>query len=287
MNRKLKNWVTIFKTIKYGKKGLLTYFNYLNDNTHPNHQKQDHSIIDFGMSWKQIFSNIVSKIEKRDTQNLLNGKGGRRSSKYGQSVTLNIPQQISDKDLKNIADKVIFNFYKQIHKKEKLFKDTKDWKQFKNDYIFYNVHKQNQGSQTQFNFILSEHINDKKLDLSKKQYSYLFKTISNEVLKDFGIDHNQYNIQNKFKENKNTKLYKQNKLDTLLNEVQEQKLQYNFYLDRLKYIETDTDKTLKIYLNRLEKAVIENDNVKIEKLERQIKKRTQKLNIDIADFPHP
>lgn len=287
MNRKLKNWVTIFKSIKYAKLGLLTYFHYLNDDNHPNHQKQDHTIVNFGMDWKKIFSNIVSKIEKRDTQNLLNGKGGRKSSKYAQSVTLNIPLQIDDKDLKTIADKIVFNFYKQIHKKENLFATNEDWKKFKNDYIFYNVHKQTNGSQTQFNFILSEIINDKKLDLSKKRYSYLFKTISNEILKEHGIDHNQYTIQNKYKENSNTKLYKQNKLDTLISEVQEQKEQYNFYLDRLKHIEADTDKTLKIYLNRLEKAVTNNDTPKIEKLERQIKKRTKKLNIDIADFPHP
>lgn len=287
MNRKLKNWVSIFRSVKNGKKGLLTYFNYLSDNNHPNHQKSSHRIIDLGIDWKHIFSNTVSKIEKRDTTNLLKGKGGRRSSKYGQSITLNIPYKIADKDLKTIADKIVFNFYKEIHKKEKLFKSNEDWKKFKNDYIFYNAHKQEEGSQTQFNFILCELIDDKKLDLSKKKYSYLFKTISNEVLKEHGIDHNNYTIEKKYKENSNTKLYKQNKLDILIDEVQEQKQQYNFYLDRLKHIEADTDKTLKIYLNRLEKAVIEKDTPKVEKLENQIQHRIKKLNIDIDNFPSP
>jgi hypothetical protein len=287
MNRKLKNWVTIFRSVKNGKKGLLTYFNYLNDDNHINNQKSSHRIIDLGVDWKRIFSNIASLIEQRDTKNLLNKKGGRRTSKYAQSITLNLPLKVEDKHLKQIADKIVFRFYKHINKQEKLFKSNEEWNSFKNDYIYYNVHKQDEGSQTQFNFILSEVVGNKKLDLSKKKYSYLFKTISNEVLKEFGIDNNRYIIEKKFKENKNTKLYKQNKLDTLISETEELKSDYNHIINQLKGLEEDTDKTLKVYLNRLEKAVIANDIKKVEKLEHQIKHRVKKLNIDIDNFPSP
>lgn len=287
MNGRLKNWITIFKSIKNGKKGLLTYLNYLNNDNHQNHLKSGHKIINFNNNWQNIFSNIVSKIEDRETKKLLNGKGGRTATKFGQSVTLNIPYIIDEQKIKPIADKIILEFYKQIHKKEKLFSKKEEWTKFKNDLLYYNVHQQPNGSKTQFNFILSEYIGDKKLDLSKKKYSYLFKTVSNSILKEYGYDNNNYTIQNQHKQSKNTKIYKQNQLDSLIEDVEEQKQQYNFYLDRLKNIEDDTDKTLKVYLNRLKNAAEDNDTPKIEKLERQIKIRTKKLNIDLADFPHP
>ena len=246
MNNKLKNWITIFKSVKNGKKGLLTYLNYLNNDNHQNHLKSGHEIINFGKDWKQIFSNIVSKVEQRDTQNLLSGKGGRRASKYGQSITLNIPYQIEEQYLEKIANKIILQFYKQIHKKEKLFKNNDSWKQFKNDLLFYNVHKQPEGSKTQFNFILSEYVGNKKLDLSKKKYSYLFKTVSNEVLKEFGIDNNNYTIKKQHKENSNTKIYKQNKLDTLIEQNKEKYEDYIFLLNKLKSLDLDIDKTIHI-----------------------------------------
>jgi len=285
LNNKLKNWVTIFKSIKNGKRGLLTYLNYLNNDNHSNHLKNGHKIINFNKDWKNIYSNITTKVEQRDTQNLLNGKGGRRASKYAQSITLNIPYEIDTKDLEPIANKILLNFYKQIHKKEKLFKNNSSWKQFKNDFIFFNVHQQPNGSKTQFNFVLSEIIEDKKLDLSKKKYSYLFKTILNEVLKDFGIDNNNYTIKKQHKENSNTKIYKQNKLDTLIEQNKEQYEDYIFLLNKLKALDLDIDKTIHIYKNRLEKSIIEQDKTKMEKLNNQIKKRLSKLKIDISEFP--
>jgi len=284
LNNKLKNWITIFKSIKNGKKGLLTYLNYLTNNNHQNHLKSGHKIINFKNDWKKIYSNICSQIEKRDTVNLLNGKGGRRASKYGQSITLNIPYEINTKDLEPIINKILFRFYKQIHKKEKLFKNNDSWKQFKNNFIFYNVHKQPQGSKTQFNFVLSEIIEDKKLDLSKKKYSYLFKTVSNEVLKEFGIDNNNYNIKKQYKQHKNTKIYKENQLDTLIEQNKDQYQDYIFLLNKLKSLDLDIDKTIHIYKNRLEKSIIEQDKTKMEKLNNQIKKRLSKLKIELEDF---
>jgi len=105
------------------------------------------------------------------------------------------------------------------------------------------------------------------------------------VLKEFGIDNNNYTIKKQHKENSNTKIYKQNKLDTLIEQNKEQYEEYIFLLNKLKALDLDIDKTIHIYKNRLEKSIIEQDKTKMEKLNNQIKKRLSKLKIDISEFP--
>ncbi len=282
MNKRLKNWITIFKSLKNGKKGLLTYLNYLHNDNHSNHLKNGHKIINIhNNSWQNVFSNIVSKIQKRETEKILRGKGGRTASKYGQSITLNIPHILEDKNLKDIADKIVFEFYKQIHSKEKLFYKKGEWSKFKNDLLYYNVHQQPSGSKTQFNFILSEHIGDKKLDLSQKKYSYLFKTISSEILKEYGYDINNYTIQKTHKQNNNTKIYKQNKLDNLLDNVEKQKQTLK---QQIEQINTNTNETIKklekrvsTYLLRMDTAIEEQNQDKFDKNKLLVDKNIEKL----------
>lgn len=95
MSRKLKNWITIAKTIKSGKNGLLTYLRYLTNNNHKNHIKDGHSIRNF-QSMQKVFLNMCIPLEVAHTKQLLKGVGGKPPNKYGHSFTINFPFSFKD-----------------------------------------------------------------------------------------------------------------------------------------------------------------------------------------------
>ena len=246
----MKNWTVKFKTIKNKQQGLFNYMSYLTNDNHKNHNKEGHNIINvLENDYKHYFINLSNLIEEEQKTKIMNGVGGRPNSKYGQSITLNLTFHLQEDDYKKIGDKILLKFIKSLNKTEGLKINTDMFNQMKKDLLYYNIHTQNTGSKTQFNFVLPETFNNKKLDLSKKKYSYLFKIISNEVLREFGHDIDSYEFDNKYKQYKSIKDYKMNKIDTLLTNFkdlyQEHKEDYKEFLKDFNTIDTYLKRTSK------------------------------------------
>lgn len=287
--RKLKNYVTIFKTIKNGSNGLITYLRYLTDEQHSNHRKSGHIIVNM-KSWQRVASNIIAQTEQQNIQRLLRRKKGRKSSKTGHSITLNVPHKIDSDTAKRIMNRLLWEYMKAINEHENLNMDKEQIKQHVKDFIFYNIHIQPSGSKTQFNFVMSEYINNKKLDLSKRKYSHIFKLMSNEVLKEFGFDHTFYQIKQSekkvAKKRQTIKQYKSAHLDEQLKDVQFQKEfeikrlkeQFESYLDSL---DVKIQKRLNTYMKRIDDASKDNNREKFDKYAKLVDKALKKASMEV------
>ncbi|MCX6076570.1 MAG: hypothetical protein NTW78_06735 [Campylobacterales bacterium] len=127
---------------------------------------------------------------------------------------------------------------------------------------FYNIHKQNEGSKTQFNFVLTEYIKDIKIDLSKKKFSYLLKNIGIEVLRNKGYEINDYVIKTTKPPAKKKIPINKSKLDKQKDALNEYKSSIDTILEDL---EEKVEKRVLIYLNRMDKALEENNQEKFDK----------------------
>ena len=310
----IKNWTTTFKSVKRNK--YKNYIAYLQNDNHSNH-KENHKIVDFELDTNRILVNNLKLLENQMYKNLLKNKGGRPLTSMGVSVVLSLPERFENKKkLQIFINNFLKSYYIDICKMEKLNSTSKGFQNWKKN-IFYNVHLKDSGSKTQFNFtfpnfIASEildqekgflkdkitHIEQKKIDMTQKKFSYLFKNIANkQVLKKFGLDVRTYEkksektmkykqSQNYYKTNKKVQEL-ENKKNILQNEViklEEQKSKAIQYITKsnvkMKNFEKNMikDKTLRTYLNRLEKALNEGDTVKINKGVEKLKNRNCKVN---------
>ncbi|MEA2018837.1 MAG: hypothetical protein U9N59_10355, partial [Campylobacterota bacterium] len=112
----MKNYIVKFKNVK-GKNGLSKMVNYLFSENHSSHSKT--KIINVGRTTKKDF--ISSVIEKENSNSLKvqqQRKGGRPSSFYGKSITLNFPPTVWADILKNpiIINDILKEVYKDISK---------------------------------------------------------------------------------------------------------------------------------------------------------------------------
>ena len=262
MNRRLKNWVTIAKSVKNGRKGLLTYLRYLTNNQHQNHLKEGHVIRNF-QKVDKVFLNMCVPIEKAHNKQLLKGTGGRAPSKGGHSFTVNFPFHYkSAKEEKGAIQTIIYRFFARVAASQNL--------KIERDYIvkhiqennFYNVHRQKTGSKTQFNFVLTEYLQNSKLDLSKKKYLLLLKNIGIEVAREKGYEINDYFI-------KSDKPISKIKVPANKYKLTKQKEALESYKEEIDSILDDlaqnVEKRLLIYLKRMESAIEEADIKKFEK----------------------
>lgn len=187
----MANWFTRFETIKKGKSGLANYINYLKDEKANSHLNNGHKILNI-ISKDSNFSNMCNVVDNAYNNKILNKKGGRPPSKFGQSIVVAFPFEVEDEKCKELAKSIISNFVIDIFKSENINEEQR--KYYINNLTFMNIHKKNEGSRTQINIVLSEYLsNDIKIDLSKKKYSNALKNVVNQqVKKVLNINRNEY-----------------------------------------------------------------------------------------------
>lgn len=272
----MKNWTTIFKSVKKGQNGLINYSNYLRNDNHDNHNDQNHKIINFQNKQEQNerLKNMIRLVQEKQLEKKFTGKvGGGSIRKFGHSITLNLPFEVEDpKKLKLLTTSILNSFISKINKLENLNISQKDYDNYSKNRVFYNVHQKDTGSKTQLNYILSEYLKDNvKIDLSKKKYSYLFKKVSNEKVKEIlGIDILDYEFENNPKQQKkqNQDFYKyKQELDSIRKQ----------YLNLLDDLEEKVSKRLNNYLTRMEKSIEEMDKDKFEKNKKYIEKNLKEI----------
>ncbi len=274
MNKRLKNWITIGKTIKNGKQGLLTYLRYLTNNQHKNHLKDSHQIRSF-KNYQDIFLNMCVPLEQAHTKQLLKGVGGKPPSKYGHSFTINFPFHFKDKKQeKSAIQSILLKFFTNISNSNDLGMSRDQIIEHIQSNNFYNIHRQDEGSMTQFNFVLSEYIKDIKIDLSKKKFSYLLKNIGIEVARAKGYDINKYAI-------KTDKPPTKKRTPTNHYKIALQKERLNDYKNKIDYILDDLadniEKRLNIYIGRMATALEELNEEKFEKNRLLVEKNLNKV----------
>ena len=274
MNRKLKNWITIGKTITAGKNGLLTYLRYLTNNKHKNHDKENHTIRNF-QNMEKIFLNMCVPLEEAHTKQLLKGAGGKPPSKYGHSFTINFPFHFKDdNEEKSAIQAILLKFFTDLNSANNLNMSREEIIEHIQNNNFYNIHKQNEGSKTQFNLVLTEYIKDLKLDLSKKKFSYLLKNIGIEVARNKGYEINNYVI-----ETTNPPAKKRTPISHY--KVDKQKEALNVYKSSIDTILDDladnVEKRILIYFGRMEKAIEENNQEKFDKNKDLVEKNLESV----------
>jgi len=325
----LKNWTITFKGIKKSKGGFSAYLKYLGNNNHKNHIKENHKIINF----KEHEANKVMVenqriLDQMNYKKILNGKGGRPSTSYGISAVISFPFKVSSEEkLKKFKDELIKEYYKDLCRMNKVSANMESFKRYKK-LIFCNIHIKDKGSQTQINLILPHYLphtkkelekhlwKDKeihkqhilKIDMSQKKYSFLLKTVNNQVTKSIlGIDNLEY-IPIETKKGKRKKLneiYKQQNEDLkaqneqLEENIKIMKEQIQQFDKRVNHINRQIqifeqakidDKTIKKYRNRFENALRNGDLDKTkENLERMENRSKKVINYNskklaIADY---
>ncbi|MCX6075433.1 MAG: hypothetical protein NTW78_00940 [Campylobacterales bacterium] len=202
-------------------------------------------------------------LEVAHTKQLLKGVGGKPPNKYGHSFTINFPFSFKDdKKEKSAIQSILLKFFTNLIDANNLDMKREDIINHIQDNNFYNIHKQEQGSMMQFNFVLSEYIKDVKLDLSKKKYSFLLKNIAIEVARAKGYDINEYVIKTNKPTAKKKIPINKSKLDKQRDALNEYKSSIDTILEDL---EEKVEKRVLIYLNRMDKALEENNQEKFDK----------------------
>jgi len=278
MNRKLKNWIVIGKSVKSGKKGLLTYLTYLTNNQHKNHDKESHEIINF-QNQEEVFINMCKLVEDRQTKQLLYKNGGRPSNKFGHSFTINFPFKFdSAQQEKKLIQNLLYRFFRELNESENLKMSREDIIEHLKNNNFYNIHRQDKGSQTQFNFVLTEYVNNNKIDLSKKKYSYLLKNISNEMTRKIGFDINKYEMEKK------TEKPQRKRVKTSYYKVDKQKEKLEEYKNNIDIILEDTiekiQKRVLIYLDRMAASIEDKNEEKFNKNKELLEKNIEKIKVE-------
>ena len=99
MGKRLENWFIRFVTIKNGVKGLINIANYVFDDSHINHQKNEHQIVAFEKHPRTVLKNMLFIQKKKELETVLKRKGGRPAT-YGKSLLISFPSEIklSDQD---------------------------------------------------------------------------------------------------------------------------------------------------------------------------------------------
>lgn len=285
----INSFVVKFKGLKKGGKGLNTYLSYLNDNNHPNHVKEGHEIVNF-KNWKLTYQTLKEETEKRYLETMEKGKGGRPPTKYGQSITINLPFHLQDKqEQKEVSNKIINNFLTYLNKEYKLNMSKDDLIRYKKELLFYNLHIQPKGSMTQINIVMSEIFKGKKIDLSKKRNSFNLKMITNKILKQYGHDIEDYhNKQEKKKRPYSIQDHKTQQLENLLKREEQDHQETENELKRVREIREELEetlgelsKTVNIYLNRVKKGLEEENYHKVDRnlnlLEERLKKEGKEV----------
>lgn len=278
----LKNWTTIFKSVKGGSDGLFKYLRYLNNDESPSHTTQGHRIINFGQEWQEVYQHMHFTVEQAQLNKRMNGRrGGGNYRKYGHSITINFPFDVSDDRLKSIGKKMLLQFFLELKKFGELdgFSQS-DWEYYQKHMCFWNVHKKQKGSKTQFNYVLSEFVGNHKFDFSKKKYSFLMKNVSDRVLEDFGYRRSEYQVK-EAKRGKRKKI-SEYKINQTLQRLNDYKDQIDVAVDD---ISLKVQKRIQVYLNRMEKAIAERDQEKFDKNRELIEKNLAKVMEDKAKIP--
>ena len=288
----LKNWTTTFNKIDTKQGGLLNYLNYLKNDNHNNHSSDNHKIINYSSrDIKQIYINNLKILEEENHKKILNGKGGRTSKSMGVSVVLSLPEKVDTKQGGKFINDFLKNYYQDILKTEKI-KYTEDsfnkWKSL----VFFNIHTKDSGSKTQFNFTFPHYIykqqiekgllKDKtnlqrlKIDMSKRKYSYLFKTLSNKYVKKyFKLDNERYLTERHYKvikKKQSQNYYKQNKI---VKKLKEQEQEIKREIEKLK-------KTQKNFTN--ENLQLKNKVIELERKERNLNYKQKVFSEQYQDF---
>jgi hypothetical protein len=227
----MKNWVSIFKSIKTNQ--YKNYITYLQNDNHKNHNVDDnHNIINFIKNSKKVEIENLKILDEQNYKKILNGKGGRPSSSFGVSVVLSIPFGLDEENYKTFLNELLKKYYIDICKINKIQANQESYQKWKS-LVFYNIHTKDIGSKTQFNFVFPHYIFNKKvlqekkfledekfeletikIDMSKKKYSHLFKILSTKLIrKNFELDVEDYEKieQKTMKKRQSTKYYKSNK----------------------------------------------------------------------------
>lgn len=273
--KKLKNWFVRFETIKGGANGLINMADYILDDNHTNHQKNNHHIIAYEKHSQTILKNMLSIQQNKDIDTLLKRKGGRPAS-YGKSLLVSFPSEIklSDESYKAIRDSLIIDFIKFISDENDLNYTNEQIEYFKRNFVLSSLHKQ--PNNEHLNIIVPNvflNLNDnnklKRLDLGKKKYSSFLKTLTNKLLLNYGHNFLEYRIKSS-RHNKN----KENKLHYVTRQLQEQLEKQQLNLDeKVEKIQT----RIGHYFYRMETAITENDKPKFDKNLEYVKSNLDKL----------
>ena len=273
--KKLKNWFVRFETIKGGANGLINMADYILDDTHTNHQKNNHYIIAYEKHSQTILKNMLSIQQNKDIDTLLKRKGGRPAS-YGKSLLVSFPSEIklSDESYKAIRDSLIIDFIKFISDENDLNYTNEQIEYFKRNFVLSSLHKQPNNEHLNIivpNVFLDLNDNNKlkRIDLGKKKYSSFLKTLTNKLLLNYGHNFLEYQIKSS-RHNKN----KENKLHYVTRQLQEQLEKQQLNLDeKVEKIQT----RIGHYFYRMETAIAENDKPKFDKNLEYVKSNLDKL----------
>jgi hypothetical protein len=275
MGKKLKNWFVRFETIKGGANGLINMADYILDDNHTNHQKNNHYIIAYETASQTILKNMLSIQQNKDNEVLLNRKGGRPAS-FGKSLIVSFPSEIklSDENYKSIRDSLIIDLIKFISEENDLNYTNEQIEYFKRNFILSSLHKQPNNDHINIivpNVLLDLNDNKKlkRIDLGKKRYSSFLKTLTNKLLLKYGHNYLEYQIKSQ-RNNRNRK----NKLHYATQQLQEQLEKQELHLnEKVEKIQT----RIGHYFNRMETAITENDKPKFDKNLEYVKSNLDKL----------
>lgn len=329
----LKNWTTTFKSLNKTKGGFLGYTKYLQNENHRNHKDKNHKILDLGFDAKKVYINNLKLLDNANYEKVLEGKGGRPSTNMGVSVVISLPFDVNDDLLRKYTNELIKAYYIDLCKLEKINYNKNTFKEYKK-LVFANVHQKNKGSKTQINLTLPHYlpnfvvkkiekkgllgkkieevqqINFKKIDMSKKKYSFLMKTLNNQLtLKILGKDFREYEVEQKFsKKRKKINEHKTKDLNLREKNIEEKEnileLKENdfekkfehfksrvFRLQRNQQIFEENqlnDETIKKYIERANRYLKEKNMDKFGKTLTLIENRENKVseyhNIELSEF---
>ena len=313
----LKNWTVTFKSIKKDKGGYLNYAKYLSNNEHRNHTSSDHRIIDFNINYRKVYVQNQRLLDRFNYKKILENKGGRPSKSFGVSVVLSFPFKIEDSELlKDYTNKLLIEYYKDLCKTEDIKYNKNSFEEYKK-LLFYNIHLKDTGSKTQINLMLPHYLpyiekrteiekrilkdeiktilelKYKKIDMSKKKYSYLLKQINNDLARKYlKRDFRSYEVANELNKKKREKLNSYKTKDLNDREKSIGKLETGLRIkfedleNKIKIFEENQidDKTLKTYISRVNKKLENNDMEGVKKDLVKIENRIGKVetfnNID-------
>ncbi len=222
--RRLKNWTITAESIKKGREGFLSYYQYLNSKSQ--HKNQD---INELTTKKSAFN----MIKKADTFNFIRkmGKGGRPSN-YAWSIQLSYPFNIDDKTMKIIFQKNMKALLLYINELNELNLIDLEIDKIISDETVAVSHRgfkdNGEPLNNHIHIMVSRHftklnpITKKKsivsIDLTKKKYLHAIKLINNQTINEvMGMEVMDYQIESKKIHKKRRSKY-QYKLDNKLEE---------------------------------------------------------------------